>query len=126
MENKLMKALDSGKFKLATILIQGGHDVNFSSNKGISPLMLACKFEAREDDIITKLDIIHKLLENKANIYATDDEGRTALVYAMHSKCKATITMLKKQGLVITIDSKTKKIKGHNKMIWDSFDLDEE
>ncbi|XP_063436205.1 ankyrin repeat domain-containing protein 34B-like [Mytilus trossulus] len=126
MENKLMKALESGKFKLATILIQGGHDVNFSSNKGISPLMLACKFEALEDGINPKLDIIHKLLENKANIHATDNEGRTALVYAMHSKCKATITMLKKQGLVITIEAKTKKIKGHNKMLWDSFDLDEE
>ncbi|VDH94499.1 Hypothetical predicted protein [Mytilus galloprovincialis] len=126
MENKLLWALESGKFKLATILIQGGHDVNFCTNTGSSPLMLACKLVARDQDVYEKLQIISKILAHKANINARDNKGRTALAYAMHARCKATIQMLKNQGLVITIDAKMKMIKGNDKKVWNSFDLDEE
>ncbi|XP_071138710.1 myotrophin-like [Mytilus edulis] len=126
MENKLLWALESGKFKLAKILIQGGHDVNFCTNAGTSPLMIACKLVARDQHVHEKLEIISKLLAKEANINATDNKGRTALAYAMHARCKATIQMLKNQGLVITIDAKMKRRKGNDKRIWNSFDLDEE
>ncbi|XP_063436206.1 ankyrin repeat domain-containing protein 34C-like [Mytilus trossulus] len=126
MENRLMRALELGDFKLARIIINGGHDLNFCTNSGTSPLMLACKFAACENNISMKLDIICTLLGKNANINAKDNKGRTALAYAMHSRCKATIQMLKKEGLVITIDAKINRSKGNNKIIWDSFDLDDE
>lgn len=126
MDNKLMRALELGDFKLAGIIINGGHELNFCTNSGTSPLMLACKFAACEKNIKMKLEIICTLLGKKANINAKDNKGRTALAYAMHSKCKATIQLLKKEGLVITIDAKTKSSKGNNKIIWDRFDLDDE
>ncbi|VDI51355.1 Hypothetical predicted protein [Mytilus galloprovincialis] len=124
MESKLMSALESGMFKLAKILIYGGHEVNFCTDTGITPLMLACKLKVRDQDINEKIEIISTLLENNANINAKDNEGRTALMYAMHSRCKSTIQVLKKQGLLITVDAKKSKVTA--KMIWDSFDLNED
>ncbi|XP_071138709.1 ankyrin repeat domain-containing protein 34B-like [Mytilus edulis] len=125
MENKLLWALESGKFKLAKILIQGGHDVNFCTDAGTSPLMIACKLFTRDQDVHEKLEIISTLLANKANINAIDNKGRTALAYAMHARCKATIQMLKNKGLFITIDAKMKRMEGSDKKIWNSFDLEE-
>ena len=119
-----MSALESGMFKLAKILIYGGHEVNFCTDTGITPLMMACKLKARDQDINGKIEIISTLLENNANINAKDNEGRTALMYAMYSRCKSTIQVLKKQGLLITVDAKKSKVTA--KMIWDSFDLNED
>ncbi|VDI04001.1 Hypothetical predicted protein, partial [Mytilus galloprovincialis] len=87
--------------------------------------MIACKLVARDQDVYEKLEIIAKLLATRANLNAKDNNGRTALAYAMHARFKATIQMLKNQGLVITIDAKMKRIKGSDKTIWNSFDLDE-
>lgn len=48
MEDKLLSALQSRKYKLAKILILGGHNVNVRTRSGITPLMIACNLDVRD------------------------------------------------------------------------------
>ncbi|VDI53170.1 Hypothetical predicted protein, partial [Mytilus galloprovincialis] len=97
MKNALVNALSFGKLKL---LIEGGHNVNYCNTSGVSPLMLACNLKVNEENIPKKLQIIKCLLDNSANLNASDNIGRTALMYALFSGCKQTIQLLKSHGLV--------------------------
>ncbi|VDI47147.1 Hypothetical predicted protein [Mytilus galloprovincialis] len=126
MEDMLMSALQSRKYKLSKILIQGGHDVNFRTTSGISPLMIACKLQVNYEEVYEKLKIISYLIEHNANVYATDNEGRTALMYAFYSGCKNTVRWLKKYGLHETVDMQMQKRRKSEINIWASFDLDNE
>ncbi|CAC5416274.1 unnamed protein product [Mytilus coruscus] len=102
-ENSLMYALSTGKLKLAKILIEGGQDINFCNSSGVTPLMLASNLEVGDENIPKKLLIIKCIIDNKANMKAVDNIGRTALMYALHSGCKQTIQLLKTNGLVDSI-----------------------
>jgi ankyrin repeat protein len=91
------------KFKLVKTLIQGGEDVNMKSPSGITPLMLVCRIEVTGIDEKKKLDILECLVEHKADLNATDNIGRTALMYAIQSGSKSTIRLLKQHGLINSV-----------------------
>ncbi|VDI44206.1 Hypothetical predicted protein [Mytilus galloprovincialis] len=108
MENSLMVALSTGKLKLAKMLIEGGQAIDFCNSSGVTPLMLACNLSVIEGNIQKKLLIIKCIIENKANMTAEDNIGRTALMYALHSGCKQTIQLLKTHGLVDSTSIRSK------------------
>lgn len=126
MEDSLMSALQSRRYKLAKILIQGGHNVNFRSKSGASPLMIACKLEVNDEIVYDKLQIISELLERNADVHATDNKGRTALMYAIHSGCKQTVRWLKKNRLYDTVNVQIQRSRKTEEKVWASFDLVED
>lgn len=85
MENSLMVALSTDQLKLAKMLIEGGQAIDFCNSSGVTPLMLACNLSVMEGNIQKKLLIIKCIIENKANMTAEDNIGRTALMYAQNS-----------------------------------------
>ena len=117
-----MSALQSRKYKLAKILIRGGHNVNVRTSAGSSPLMIACRLEVNDEDVYEKLQVISKLIERNADVHATDNKGRTALMYAFYSGCKQTVRWLKKIGLHDTIRIQPPRSRKSEEMVWSSFD----
>ncbi|VDI83366.1 Hypothetical predicted protein [Mytilus galloprovincialis] len=122
MEDILVSALQSRKYKLAKILIRGGHNVNVRTSAGSSPLMIACRLEVNDEDVYEKLQVISKLIERNADVHATDNKGRTALMYAFYSGCKQTVRWLKKIGLHDTIRIQPPRSRKSEEMVWSSFD----
>ena len=117
-----MSALSTGKLKLAKMLIEGGQDIDFCNSSGVTPLMLASNIQVVEENIQKKLSIIKCIINNKANIKAEDNIGRTALMYALHSGCKQTIQLLKTHGLVdsTNIHSKSRRTVSRDNTLFNS------
>ncbi|VDI41457.1 Hypothetical predicted protein [Mytilus galloprovincialis] len=113
MENTLLNALFAEKLKLAKLLIEGGHNIDLCTESGVTPLMLASNLQVEEKNIPKKLQIIKCLLDNNANLNASDNIGRTALMFALFSGCKQNIQLLKSYGLVDSVKTslKTKRTK---------------
>ncbi|VDI24381.1 Hypothetical predicted protein [Mytilus galloprovincialis] len=88
--------------------------------------MKACKLEVKYEDVNEKLKIISYLIEHHGDVYATDNDGRTALMYAFNSGCKQTVRWLKKHGLYETVDVQMERRRKSEVDIWASFDLDKE
>ena len=123
MENTLINALSDGKMKLAKLLIEGGQNVNCCNSSGVTPLMLASILKVENEHIPKKLQLIKCLLENKANLYAVDLPGRTALMYALLSGCKQTIQLLKSHGLMDSVNtcSSSKRTKSKDNSLFGSY-----
>ena len=79
-------ALVHKKFKFAELLIKHGVSVNGSF--GEMPLIVWCAKQKNNDSV-------KFLVEQGANIYATDNEGSTALDYALANKDTELISFLK-------------------------------
>ena len=124
MENSLIHALKLRKFKLAKTLIQGGEDVNMKSPSGITPLMLVCRIEVTGIDEKKKLDILECLVEHKADLNATDNIGRTALMYAIQSGSKSTIRLLKQHGLINSVGSDIFRDRASQIKVWERVEID--
>lgn len=90
IEDMLLFAPQSRKYKFAKILIMGGHDVNFRTNSGTSPLMTACEHEVIGEDVFEMLQILSELLESNADVHSTNQ----LLMYAMHSGCTQNVRLL--------------------------------
>lgn len=98
MKDKLLSALQSRKYKLAKILILGGHNVNVRTRFGITPLMIACNLDVKDVDVYEKLQLISELIECNADVQATDNKGRSSLMYTFHS-VNTNCPFVKKYGL---------------------------
>ncbi|XP_071144120.1 ankyrin repeat domain-containing protein 34B-like [Mytilus edulis] len=127
MDTCLINALHSGKFKLANILIQGGHNVNICNSKGATPLMLASKLKVDIEDMPKKIELMEALLNHHATLASVDRNGRTALMYALHSECTEAIQLLKSHGLFNTVSSQTKfeRTRSEELTFFSSFESDE-
>lgn len=66
-------------------------DVNKIDNKGRTPLMLACRTK--------NLDLVKLLIEYKADIEATDNDGNTVLNYSLADKDISIFLINKKQQI---------------------------
>ncbi len=72
--------------------LENGIDPNLADTEGISPLMIAAM---RPQD---HLESIRQLIEAGADIDAVDASGRTALIYAVHSREYENATLLVEAG----------------------------
>jgi ankyrin repeat protein len=82
----LCNAITKGDLQAVKKFIEYGVDVNQKSN-GFTPLMLAARYN--------KVDILKVLIESGAKIDAKDENGKTALQYAILSNASDAVTYLK-------------------------------
>lgn len=118
MDNtNIFKALSSCHFKLVKILLDGGSNVNVKDEKGITPLMKICHMRIEEK---VKLELIAVLLRNNVDLHLTDSSGRTALMYAIHSKALCVVQLLKRHGLTETVKISDKRGRTLDMNAWNS------
>ena len=72
--------------KNAEILIYSGANVNISDNRGLTPLMLACRSRNEK--------LVESLLNAEADIEMTDNHGNTALMFACDNNDPAIVELL--------------------------------
>jgi len=73
----LLDAITTQKFKLASIMIEGGVNVNISV-AGVTPMIIACLIPQKNSNE-DKHELIELLLEYGSNLNARDNFGGTAL-----------------------------------------------
>ncbi|GAB1604155.1 uncharacterized protein LOC115219084 [Argonauta hians] len=78
----LKMCVKGGSIEIVQFLIERGSDVNSVDHKGITPLM----------DSVFNLKLVELLLQNGANLYATDSRGNTVLHFAA---CKGNLEVFK-------------------------------
>lgn len=87
-------AVSSGHQAILELLLRAGADVNAPQMDGIRAIHTAAKQ--------CNKDILLLLIRNKANVNIRMDDGRTALDYAIDSKCQPCVEIIKnaegKQG----------------------------
>jgi ankyrin repeat protein len=114
----LMYAIELGEVEIVKHLVKSGADINFKNDKGVTILKKVCDIgnkeifeflvkynvnncitgEIWENDIIytvitkNRLDLVKILVANNLDINIQDDEGDTALTYAIRNR---TIDILK-------------------------------
>jgi ankyrin repeat protein len=71
----LFAALEGGSLPTLTALIEGGLDINARNERQQTPLMIAAS--------LRHAHIVDYLLQKKADITATDQDGNTALLHAL-------------------------------------------
>ena len=81
----LAVAIAKGDVETVKKFVSYGIDINEKSNN-MTPLMLAARYN--------KVEIINLLLENGANVKATNSKGFTALKYAQLSNAAEAVTVL--------------------------------
>ncbi len=79
-ENALLRAVDYTKLDTVRLLLQKGADVDVRDNAGQTPLMNAayCRTGYGGDGYRISAKIIDVLVDYGADVYATDNKGRTA------------------------------------------------
>ena len=93
-EGKLFRAIAGKKFKLARILVDGGVNVNCALRTDVTPLMMACDHKVDGSLKRMRLDLVRALIEQKADMFAKDNFGRTPLMYAYISGDRQMMHML--------------------------------
>lgn len=96
--DKLFAAIARKKFKLASILIEGGVKINTKLSSGITPIMAVCDSIVDEDQRHKKKKLLLCLLDNGAKINAVDKSRRSALHYACICGDTSIIQLLKSRG----------------------------
>jgi ankyrin repeat protein len=86
--------------------------------------MLVCRIEVTGIDEKKKLDILECLVEHKADLNATDNIGRTALMYAIQSGSKSTIRLLKQHGLINSVGSDIFRDRASQIKVWERVEID--
>ena len=78
----LVKASWLCRLRLARLLVEGGTDVNKTTDEGRTALMAACMTTYRDKQSTSKFKMVKFLLEHKADPNIRDKYGKTALMYA--------------------------------------------
>ncbi len=81
-----------GHLNIVRLLLERGADPNLKGSRGLTPLMAAAASENRDPAVV------QALLEKKAGINARDDEGRTALDWALLLGDSAIVRHLRQAG----------------------------
>ena len=68
--------------------INANGDINAATEKGVTALHYAAK--------LGKTEIVKSLLANGANIYATDNNGKTPLIWAAEKSQTKIVNLIKK------------------------------
>lgn len=84
----LLESIGTGKLQAVKDLLAQGAEVNRATPGGMTPLMSACT------GLYKHPNMVRLLLENKANVHASDGSGRTALMWAISNNCGSGIVRL--------------------------------
>lgn len=96
----LRQAASEGNVQKVKELLDRGVDVNSRSQRGVTPLMLACAEG--------QIDVVKLLLARGADVNATDNSGRTALGWADLVRLPAQ-PRKDSTGMISIVDEKTKE-----------------
>ena len=113
-ESALLEAVAKGSSSLVKLLVSHGASVNaanlvWSLNLGRTPLIKACMVNAGSGGSHSNsLEIVQFLLDNHAEVNATDSTGRSALSYATLLEEKHIMLCLLKAGSVVNIQDNNK------------------
>jgi ankyrin repeat protein len=105
----LMYAIECQCYEIANLLIEKGADVNVKSISGETALIIATKIKEKSDLLsdafgLTKAFynyrklIIKLLLEKGADVNVKDENGNTALTYALKNQDNEIVELLKSYG----------------------------
>jgi len=89
-ETALIESADFD-YEIVKMLIKKGVDIDAKNNKGVTALMNACTYFSNEK-------VVKILLNNKANVNAIDNYGRSALIEASITGNKAIVKLLINNG----------------------------
>ncbi len=91
-----------GHTKIAALLIQKGANPNTKMNFDLTPLLIATKFQ--------KVGVLQLLIKSKANLDHSDQEGFTALHFAVQNRDEALTHLLIENGANVNKHAKNNKI----------------
>jgi ankyrin repeat protein len=86
---------DNGQHEVAELLLDRGADINDSSNRGFTPLMIAC--------VDGRKEMVELFLDRGADVDAENDDGFTALLIASSNGNKEVAELLLDRGADISV-----------------------
>ncbi|XP_024070705.1 ankyrin repeat domain-containing protein 34B [Terrapene carolina triunguis] len=102
--NSLIKAVYQSRLRLTRLLLEGGAYINESNDRGVTPLMIACKTQHVDQQSVSKAKMVKYLLENKADPNIQDKSGKTALMHACLEKAgPEVVSLLLKNGADLSL-----------------------